>query len=329
MTMRSMTITINPTLIPSPNPRSVFTERYYTTPPTRAKLFFTRASSSYSWVSRTLLLKCSNSSECEQSENGGLKDVLSGMVDDRVDELLNREENRVLLDGLEKATQRVEMAKRELAEIERQEIEAKQLRDYINLLETRTSEIAECQREILEAREMVEEAERSLNINSSDGGGGRDAVEIDKKDEERQESIKAAAISALVGTLAGLPISFTQVAAATSNSQSQLILPLAVTFVSCALFGVTFRYAVRRDLDNIHLKTGTSAAFGFVKGLATLDGGSPLEFETGSFLSHAFNGAVYVSENLLIFVFAAVGLDFCYKMRILSPFPIRKSVSKD
>ncbi|KAA8526097.1 hypothetical protein F0562_007803 [Nyssa sinensis] len=311
-----MTTTVNSTLIPSPNPRNVFTERFYTTPPTRTKLF-TRASS---FVFRTLVLKCSNSSE--QIESGGLKDVLSGMVDDQVDELLNREENRVLLDGLEKATQRVEMAKRELAEIEKQEIEAKQLRDYINLLETRTSEIAECQKEILEARAMVEEAERSLNI---DGVGGSDtdtleSKEIDK-DEERLESIKAAAISALVGTLAGLPISFTQ---ATGNSQ--LILHLAVTFFSCALFGVTFRYAIRRDLDNFQLKTGTSAAFGFVKGLATLDGGPPLELETGSFLSHAFDGAIYVSENLLIFVFAAVGLDFCYKMRILSPFPIRKSV---
>lgn len=57
-----------------------------------------------------------------------------------MEELLNRQENRVLLDGLEKASQRVEMARRELAEIERQELEAKQLRDYINQLESRASE---------------------------------------------------------------------------------------------------------------------------------------------------------------------------------------------
>lgn len=63
------------------------------------------------------------------------------MVDKRVEELLNREENRELLDGLEKATLRVEMAKKELAEIEKQESEAKQLRNYINQLESRTSEV--------------------------------------------------------------------------------------------------------------------------------------------------------------------------------------------
>lgn len=72
---------------------------------------------------------------------GNLKDALTGIVDERVEELLKREENRVLLDGLEKATLRVEMAKKELAEIERQELEAKLLKDYITQLETRTSEV--------------------------------------------------------------------------------------------------------------------------------------------------------------------------------------------
>ncbi|RVW91618.1 hypothetical protein CK203_024215 [Vitis vinifera] len=134
-----------------------------------------------------------------------------------------------------------------------------------------------------------------------------------KKEEERLESVKAALVSAIVGTFAGLPIFLTQV-----TSSSQLLLPLAINFVSCALFGITFRYTIRRDLDNIQLKTGTSAAFGFVKGLATLGGGSPLELDAGSFLSHAFDGVLYVSENLFIFVFAAVGLDFCFKMSTYS-----------
>lgn len=105
---------------------------------------------------------------------------------------------------------------------------------------------------------MVEEAESFLSQNED---GINEGDEIDK-DEERLESIKAASVSAIVGSLAGLPISFTQVA-----NSSQLILPLAVTFVSCALFGVTFRYTIRRDLDNVQLKSGTSAAFGFVKGI--------------------------------------------------------------
>lgn len=126
--------------------------------------------------------------------------------------------------------------------------------------------IEECQREILDAREMVEEAERSLTLNEEGIADGDSSVEKESeeidKNEERLESIKAALISAIVGTLAGLPISITQV-----TSSSQLIVPLAINFVSCALFGVTFRYTIRRDLDNVQLKTGTSAAFGLVKGM--------------------------------------------------------------
>lgn len=120
--------------------------------------------------------------------------------------------------------------------------------------------IAECQKEISEARAMVEEAEQSLK-----GVGGDASTEMESgmsnKDKERLQSVKAALISAVVGTLAELPISLSRV-----TSNSELILPLAITFASCALFGVTFRYAIRRDLDNFQLKSGTSAAFGFVKG---------------------------------------------------------------
>jgi len=119
--------------------------------------------------------------------------------------------------------------------------------------------IAECQQEILEARAMVEEAERSLSLNND--GDALESKEI-SRDQERLESIKAGFVSALVGTLAGLPISLTQV-----TSNAQLILPSTITFISCALFGLTFRYAVRRDLDNFQLKTGTAAAFGIVKGI--------------------------------------------------------------
>lgn len=63
-------------------------------------------------------------------------------------------------------------------------------------------------------------------------------------------------------------------------------------------------------------------------GLAMLEAGPPLELDTSSILSHASNGAVYVSESLLIFLFAGVALDFCIKLGILSPFPIEESVPR-
>lgn len=244
------------------------------------------------------------------------------MVDDGVELLLSKEENRVLLRGLEQASQRVERAKRELAEIEKQEIEAGIMKDYVKQLESRASEIAECQKEILEARLMVEEAERSLagqnKVDSTEAES-----EVTDKDKDRLESVKAASVAALIGVLAQLPISLTR-----AGSSPELILPLAITFVSCALFGVTFRYAVRRDLDNFQLKSGTVAAFGLVKGLGALECGPPLELEASSILSHAFDGAVYISESLLIFSFAGVALDFCINVGILSPFPIDSSAPK-
>lgn len=56
-----------------------------------------------------------------------------------------------------------------------------------------------------------------------------------------------------------------------------------------------------------------------------LEAGAPLELDASSILSHAFDGAVYVSESLLIFLIAGVALDFCIKLRILSPFPVDRT----
>lgn len=102
---------------------------------------------------------------------------------------------------------------------------------------------------------MVEEAERSLSMSGGDNKG-----EI-TRDAERWESVKAGSVCALVGTLASVPIYLSKV-----TTSPELLLQLGVTFASCALFGVTFRYAVRRDVDDTHLKSGASAAFAVVKG---------------------------------------------------------------
>lgn len=73
-------------------------------------------------VARTSVGNCSVS---ESEQSGDSQDALSGMVDARVEKLLGREENRGLLDGLERTSQRVAEARRELAEIERREAEAR------------------------------------------------------------------------------------------------------------------------------------------------------------------------------------------------------------
>ena len=123
------------------------------------------------------------------------------------------------------------------------------------------NKIAESQRELLQARQMIDEAQRSLTSSLEEGSFGDVPNGDIDEDSERLESVKAAAVSSIVGVLASLPISFYEV-----QDLPQLFLQSSVVFISCALFGVTFRYAVRRDLDNIQLKTGAPAAFAFVRG---------------------------------------------------------------
>jgi hypothetical protein len=38
---------------------------------------------------------------------------------------------------------------------------------------------------------------------------------------------------------------------------------------TCALFGVCYRYMVRKDVQNLHLKGGVVAAFGLTRGELT------------------------------------------------------------
>jgi hypothetical protein len=153
---------------------------------------------SLSSSSNKTFFKCRNSNSSNSnnsSDDNDFKDALSGMMGEQVEELLSREENKVLMDRLEKASQRVENAKTELAFIQKQELALKQFKDYTQQLEGKASKIAQSQREITEAKAMLEEAERNLLLN----GRGEQEQEIDR-DEERLESLKAASISALVGT---------------------------------------------------------------------------------------------------------------------------------
>ena len=127
-----MAATINSSILSYRRPRNILTNTFCVAYPTCTKAF-----NRVSAVSRAVFVKCSS----EESENGGFKEALSGLLGEQVEELLNRKENRVLLEGLEKASERVEKARRELAEIEKQEVEAKQLRNYIEQLESRSSEV--------------------------------------------------------------------------------------------------------------------------------------------------------------------------------------------
>ncbi|CAH9106566.1 unnamed protein product [Cuscuta europaea] len=128
---------LKPSLVPSPNHKTFFilTNKICANP----LKFSTRHSQSS--TSRSPTIRCiGGDCSSEEGNSRSLNDPLASIVDAKVQELLGREENRVLLQGLEKATRRVEIAKQELAEIKRQQIEAMVARDYVNRLENSASE---------------------------------------------------------------------------------------------------------------------------------------------------------------------------------------------
>lgn len=66
---------------------------------------------------------------------------------------------------------------------------------------------------------------------------------------EKLESAKAGAIAGLGGTVASLPYIL-----AAGHPTLESALSVGSCLASCVLFGVTFRYAVRQDLNNLQLK---------------------------------------------------------------------------
>ena len=60
-----------------------------------------------------------------------------------MDELLRREENRALLEGVEAAERRVELARAKLADIERQEVAARLASEEVRRLERRRDEVCD------------------------------------------------------------------------------------------------------------------------------------------------------------------------------------------
>ena len=70
------------------------------------------------------------------------------------------------------------------------------------------------------------------------------------QDSERVESVKAAAVAAAGGLAGSLP--FFLLGSAPSGLQG--LLSLGASLAGCVLFGVTYRYAVRQDVNNLQVR---------------------------------------------------------------------------
>ena len=161
------------------------------------------------------------------------------------------------------------------------------------------------------------------------------------------ESGKAAAIAGAAGAAADLPYLLFHPQQQPLLSGSLSVLGAAGT---CVLFGLCYRYAVRRDLNNAQLKVrpplgpvhlqqsacahpvhgcwgtlqaGVVAAFGLARGIAQADalqsqaassGGSPFAAEV---LGPA---ALLVGQSLLVTLVASLALEAAFRRRWLKPF---------
>ncbi|KXZ51042.1 hypothetical protein GPECTOR_14g3 [Gonium pectorale] len=140
---------------------------------------------------------------------------------------------------------------------------------------------------------------------------------------ERVESVKAAAVAAVAGLLAELPLVTLTSGESTTPLSSTLTLLSAVA--ACFLFGVTYRYAVRSDSSNRQLRLGVIAAFGLVRASGAgdvLQATASVAADGAGPLSMAVIGpaALYALESLILFGFASVAIEAAFGQGFLKRF---------
>jgi hypothetical protein len=91
------------------------------------------------------------------------------------------------------------------------------------------------------------------------------------------------------------------------------VLSGAIASFSGLLFGVTYRYIIRKD-NNPHLRSGSVFAFGFVRGLSQIEVGWNSPATVLPYL-------VLAGESVLWFAIAAKVIDTAMQLGWLKPFP--------
>jgi hypothetical protein len=131
-------------------------------------------------------------------------------------------------------------------------------------------------------------------------------------DPDRVESLKTAILTGLTAALVAALVLLVHrgaalgVAAALGSALHGLRgltfwVSVAIAALSGSLFGITYRYAVRRD-RNLQLKTGVILAFTLVRGLALVNVGDALSLQGWPFVSA-------VCDSLLLFGVAGAALE--------------------
>ena len=143
---------------------------------------------------------------------------------------------------------------------------------------------------------------------------------------ERIESIKVGVISAVGGSLVSLPLLI--VNGALSHFDASWELSTDLLALSLGLYGLTYRYAVRKD-TNPQLQQGTTIAFVLTRILPLLhppsycsslplNCGPPLYYGTISMVTDI---SYEIVLSLIAFFSANYIIEYCFKKNILSRFP--------
>lgn len=136
-----------------------------------------------------------------------------------------------------------------------------------------------------------------------------------KQGQASQDRIASIQAAGLTGALAGVvgagllllhraaALGWAAAAASTVDGLAGLTfwISVAIAALSGALFGITYRYAVRQD-TNSYLRSGVIFAFSFVRGLALVNVGAAVTMMGWPFL-------IAITESLLMFSLAAAGLE--------------------
>ena len=132
---------------------------------------------------------------------------------------------------------------------------------------------------------------------------------VDLSNAERIESLKAGMIAALALTVTYIAIAavnalvlaveFEPLRGLQLSIGINLLVRVAIAFLSGFLFGITYRYVIRED-KNSHLKDGAVLAFGLVRGLAPVEAVQPITWLL----------AIFGIESILCFWVARLTLDW-------------------
>ncbi|MEM7796707.1 MAG: hypothetical protein AAF579_19905 [Cyanobacteria bacterium P01_C01_bin.118] len=130
--------------------------------------------------------------------------------------------------------------------------------------------------------------------------------------QERIESIKAGGVAGLTGLGIG---AFLVALHPDVDGFNGYVLRIAVATVTAFLFGVTYRYIVRNDV-NPHLKSGAVGAFALTRSLGQLEGMIPGDLT----LADPILLGLPIAESFGLFMGIRLVLDLGLKQHWFQPF---------